>query len=126
MTAADPDRLHARLTTLALALPETSEKLSHGAPAWQVAGKKMFGYFVHDHHGDGITALLARTPGIEEQAMLIEADPELYYRPAYIGHRGWVGMRLDRGEPDWEQVDHRLRASWALAAPRRLAAMFDF
>lgn len=122
----DAAALHARIAAIALALPEASEKLSHGSPAFQVAGKTMFAYFLHDHHGDGITAVCVKTSGLEEQAMLIEADPDIYYRPAYIGHKGWVGLRLDQGEPDWDQVAHRLALSWQLAAPKKLTAMMAF
>jgi hypothetical protein len=122
----DAAALHARVAELALALPEASEKLSHGSASFQVAGKKMFAYFLHDHHGDGITSVCVKTSGLEEQAMLIEADPDIYYRPAYIGHKGWVGLRLDQGEPDWDQVAHRLALSWNLAAPKKLAAIMGF
>jgi len=120
------ERLHQQVAAIALALPEASEKMSHGANAFQVAGKKMFAYFQHDHHGDGITSVTVKTSGLEEQAMLIEAEPDIYYRPPYIGHQGWVGLRLDQGEPDWDQVTHRLRVSWRLAAPKKLAAIMDF
>ncbi len=126
MTAAEIEALRRRIAEIALALPAASEKLSHGANAFQVAGKKMFAYFQHDHHGDGIISVTVKTSGLEEQAMLIEADPDVYYRPAYIGHQGWVGLRLDQGEPDWDQVADRLQISWRLAAPKKLAAMVDF
>ena len=81
----------------------------------------MFAYFSHDHHGDGITALLVKTSGAEEQAMLIEAEPDLYFRPAYLGPSGWIGFRLDQGDVDWDHVGEWLLKSWRLAAPRKLA-----
>jgi len=87
-----------------------------------VAGK-MFAYFSDNHHGDGRTAVLLKTSGLEEQEMLIEADPDLYYRPPYIGPSGWIGLRLDRGDPDWDHVGDRIAQSWELAAPRRLLEM---
>jgi len=115
-----------RLAKLALALPEASETTSHGSPGWQVAGKKFFAYFRNDHHGDGIIAVCVKTSGEEEQEVLMEADPGIYYRPAYIAHQGWIGLRLDRPETDWDQVAHRLQRSWQLAAPKRLADMIGF
>ena len=72
----------------------------------------MFAYFWHNHHGDGRTAVLVRTSGGEEQEMLIELDPDIYFKPPYLGPSGWVGIRLDQPETDWEQVGHRLRESW--------------
>jgi len=124
MTAAA--QLKDRVAELALALPEANETISHGAPGWQVAGKKFFAYFKDNHHGDGIVSVCVKTSGPDEQEALIDADPDLYYRPAYIAHAGWVGLRLDQGEPDWDQVAHRLQQSWLLAAPRKLAAMMAF
>ena len=116
------EELLARVGDICLALPETTTKLSHGAPSFAVAGK-MFAYFTDDHHGDGRTAVLVKTSGVEEQEMLLESDPALYYRPPYIGHKGWIGLRLDRGEPDWDHVSDRIAQSWELTAPRRLLEM---
>ena len=116
------EQLLARVSEICLALPDTSTKLSHGAPSFAVAGK-MFAYFTENHHGDGRTAVLLKTSGVEEQEMLIESDPALYYRPPYIGHKGWIGLRLDQGEPDWDHVGDRIAQSWELAAPRRLLEM---
>jgi hypothetical protein len=120
-----PDALLERLRNLALELPESYEKQSHGTPAFGVEGGKMFAYFQQNHHGDGITAVLVKTGGEEEQAMLIESDPELYYRPAYLGPSGWVGIRLDRPPVDWEHVGQWLGKSWRRAAPKRMTKMLD-
>jgi phosphoribosylglycinamide formyltransferase-1/phosphoribosylamine--glycine ligase/phosphoribosylglycinamide formyltransferase/phosphoribosylformylglycinamidine cyclo-ligase len=111
-----------RVSDICLALPETAVKLSHGAPAFSVAGK-MFAYFTDNHHNDGRIAVLLKTSGLEEQEMLLESDPELYYRPPYIGHKGWIGLRLDLGDPDWDHVGDRIAISWELTAPRRLLEM---
>lgn len=123
---ADPARIKARLSKLALALPEANETISHGSPGWQIAGKKFFAYFRNNHHGDGIISVCVKTSGPEEQEMLIEAEPDVYYRPAYIAHQGWIGMHLDQPATDWGQVAHRLERSWQLAAPKRLMRMPDF
>lgn len=124
--ARDPQAVLARVRGLALALPAAAEKLSHGAPGFYVEGGKFFAYFSRDHHGDGIMALLVKASGTEEQAMLIENDPGLYFRPAYFGPAGWVGIRLDGEDVDWGQVEDWLARSWRASAPKRLAGMMGF
>ncbi len=109
-----------KLRAAALALPETDEKLSHGMPAFFITKGKMFAYFWHHHHGDQVTAAIVKTSGTEEQAMLIEMEPDLYYRPPYFGPSGWVGIHLDRDSIDWDRVADRVAISWELVAPRRL------
>ena len=116
-----PEALLDKIRGIALALPAAEEKLSHGTPAFTVSGGKMFAYFSDDHHGNGITAVLVKTSGAEEQAMLIEAEPDLYFRPAYLGPSGWIGVRLDQGDVDWDHVGEWLLKSWRLSAPRKLA-----
>jgi hypothetical protein len=92
----------ARVRKLCLALPETSERLSHGAPAFFIRAKHSFVMFVDDHHGDGRLAIWCDgQPGV--QAMLVEAEPDQYFVPPYVGPSGWLGVRLDR-RPDWKQV----------------------
>ncbi len=109
-----------KLRAIALALPEADEKLSHGMPAFFITKGKMFAYFWHHHHGDDVTAAIVKTSGTEEQAMLIEMEPDLYYRPPYFGPSGWVGIHLDRADTDWDRVADRVAISWELVAPRRL------
>lgn len=113
----------ARIREIALELPETVERLSHGQPGFLIENGKFFAYFWHDHHGDGETAVLVKASGLEEQAMLIEADPDFYFKPAYLGPSGWVAMRLDRPDTDWDRVSDRIATSWELVAPRRLLEM---
>lgn len=107
-----------RLREIALLLPETEERVSHGQPTFFVADKQ-FAQFRDDHHGDGCTVVCVRTSGEDEQAMLLEAAPDTYSKPAYLGRSGWVGIDLS-GEPDWTLVEDRVARSWELAAPRRL------
>jgi hypothetical protein len=109
----------AKVRELALELPQSEERLSHGQPTFFVAGKQ-FAQFRHDHHGDGGIVVCVRTSGIDEQQMLIEADPETYSRPAYLGPSGWVSVNLAGPNVDWTLVADRVAASWELAAPRRL------
>jgi hypothetical protein len=113
--------LLARVRSSALELPESEERVSHGQPTFFVAGRQ-FAQFRDNHHGDGRIVVCVRTSGIDEQAMLIEAAPETYSRPAYLGPSGWVGVNLF-GDIDWELVDSRIGRSWELAAPRRLLEM---
>jgi formyltetrahydrofolate-dependent phosphoribosylglycinamide formyltransferase len=120
-----PEARLARVRALALALPNAEEATSHGMPCFRIQGGKMFCYFTQDHHGDGITAIIVKTSGPDEQAQLIDQDPDLYYRPAYFGPSGWVGLRLD-GPIDWTQVEDRIATSWTLIAPRKLAMLREF
>ena len=106
-----------RVRAAALELPETEERVSHGQPTFFVAGKQ-FAQFRDNHHGNGKTVVCVRTSGSDEQAMLLEADPETYSKPAYL--LSWVGISVAGETVDWDQVGDRIAASWELAAPRRL------
>lgn len=108
-----------RVRQAALELPETEERLSHGQPTFFVAGKQ-FAQFRANHHGDGRTVVCVRTSGLDEQAMLLDADPQTYSRPAYLGPSGWISINLAGEIVDWDHVADRIAASWELAAPRRL------
>ena len=101
----------------ALDLPETSERLSHGQPTFFVAGKQ-FAQFRDDHHGDGKTVVCVRVSSFDEQAMLLEADPAMYSKPAYMPT--WLSISVVGEAVDWGHVADRIAASWELAAPRRL------
>jgi hypothetical protein len=108
-----------KVRAAALELPESEERLSHGCPTYFVAGKQ-FAQFRDDHHGDGRTVVCVRTSGLDEQAMLLESDPETYSKPAYLHHAGWISVNLGGDNIDWDHVADRIAASWELAAPRRL------
>ncbi|HTK71455.1 MAG TPA: phosphoribosylglycinamide formyltransferase [Croceibacterium sp.] len=120
----DPDWLASQVRNRALALPESDEVNSHGMPSFGVIKGKKFAYVSMDHHGDGKTALLVKISGPDEQAQLIDMDPERYYRPAYFGD-GWIGIRLDLGDTDWDSIAGWLRRSWRSVAPKRLTALMD-
>ena len=115
-----PEWLLDQLRQRALLLPSTEERTSHGSPGFAIQGGKFFAMFTHQHHNDGITALLVKTSGKEEQAMLIEQDDELYYCPQYYGPSGWIGIRLDLGRNDWDHIGAWLRKSWMAVAPAKL------
>jgi hypothetical protein len=107
-----------RLRKICLSLPETSERLSHGAPTFFVRGKKAFLMVLTDHHGDGRFAIwCAAADGM--QRMLAEADPERFFVPPYVGHRGWLGVRLDRGL-DWDELAGIAEDAYAEVAPAKL------
>ncbi len=122
---ANPAYLTQRVRELALAMPEAEETLSHGMACFGIIKGKKFAYVSHNHHGDGQTALLVKISGVEEQSMRIEQDGALYFRPAYFGD-GWLGIRLDLGDADWDAIGDWLRQSWLAIAPRKLAIMADF
>ena len=92
-----------RIRRICLALPDTSERLSHGAPTFFVRGKRAFLMVMTDHHGDGRFAIWCAAPDGMQQA-LVAGDPERFFVPPYVGHRGWLGMRLDRPF-DWDELE---------------------
>ena len=118
MNARERQRILTRLRKLALALPETSERLSHGAPTFFVREKRPFVMVLTDHHGDGRFAIWCAAPqGL--QSMLVEVDPERFFVPPYVGHRGWLGMRLDRAL-DWNELAAIVEDAYAEIAPPKL------
>ena len=107
-----------RIRRICLALPEVSERLSQGAPTFFVRGKRAFVMVLTNHHGDGRFAIWCAAPdGL--QAMLVEADPERFFVPPYVGHRGWLGVRLDRAL-DWDELTGIVEDAFADVAPRAL------
>jgi hypothetical protein len=113
----------AELRRICLALPEVTERLSHGSPSWFVRQKKTVASFVDDHHGDGILGIWCPAPpGV--QAELVAAEPDRFFVPPYVGHSGWVGMRLDT-DVDWGEVAGILIESYRLVAPKKLVALLD-
>ncbi|KQN26245.1 hypothetical protein ASE86_08885 [Sphingomonas sp. Leaf33] len=108
-----------KLRAITLALPGAEERLSHGAPGFLVEGGKFFAYFWHDHHGDGETVVLVKTTGADEMDALIDADPALYFKPAYLASSGWIAIRTDAPGTDWDHIGDRVAQSWEMVAPRR-------
>ena len=105
-----PDAALAKVRKACFELPEVSERPSHGSPTFFV-GKKVFAYFLNNHHGDGRLALWCAAPD-GMQAMLVDSDPDAYFVPPYVGKSGWIGVRLDRKLP-WSQVASVLEAAHA-------------
>jgi hypothetical protein len=116
--AAERRKTLARLRAICLALPETSERLSHGAPTFFVREKRAFLMVLTDHHGDGRFAIWCAA-GEGVQSMLVEADAEKFFVPPYVGHRGWLGVRLDVGL-DWNELAGIAEDAYAEVAPAKL------
>jgi predicted DNA-binding protein (MmcQ/YjbR family) len=114
------DRRLARFTAICLALPEAAVR-RHGDHAAFLVRGRTFAYYLDNHHGDGIVAVTCKVAA-GENADLVARDPARFYLPAYIGPRGWVALRLDAGEIDWDEVAELAADSYRLIAPKRLAA----
>ena len=123
----DAAHLLQRVRGLALALPEAEERPSHGSPGWRTGGKsgKYFAHFSERHHGVDHVAVLAKTSGQDELDDLVARDPDTFFKPAYYGASGWVGIILNRPACDWDQVEYWLERSWRAVAPKRLTGLRD-
>jgi hypothetical protein len=110
-----------RLTKICLALPEATREIMGKHAGFKVR-KKTFAYFLDDHHGDGIVCVTCKVMA-GDNAALSKSNPERYFVPAYVGPRGWVALRLDVGEIDWEEVRELVADSYRRIAPKRLAAL---
>jgi hypothetical protein len=117
------EKVLAKLREICLAFPETSERLSHGAPTFFVREKRSFLMVLTNHHGDGRFAIWCAAPD-GMQKMLVGADPERFFVPPYVGSKGWIAVRT--GVPlDWEHVREMVLDSYRMTAPKRLAAQID-
>jgi len=115
---AESAKRKAQLCAIADALPGSAARERHDSLAFLVAGK-VFAYYLDDHHGDGITSVCAKVLAGDNQR-LVAASTRKFYLPAYIGPRGWVGLRLDRPSVDWNEVRELVQGSYRLVAPPRL------
>ena len=110
------------LRRLCLALPEVTERLSHGEPTWFVRGKKTFVMFADRHHDDRRAFWCAAGPDVQQT--LVAQAPDSYFRPPYVGHRGWLGVYLDV-EVDWDVVADLVEDAYRVIAPKTLVAQLD-
>jgi predicted DNA-binding protein (MmcQ/YjbR family) len=106
-----------RLREICMALPEATERLSHGEPAWFV--KKLFVMFADRHHGDRVAFWCAAPPGMQQA--LVATEPEKFVVPPYVGPKGWLGVYLDV-PVDWEEIADIVREAYCVVAPAKLAA----
>ena len=112
-----------QLRALCLALPEVTERLSHGEPTWFIRDKKTFVMFANQHHDDRIGFWCAAPEGAQQE--LMTTDPEHFFRPPYVGHRGWLGVYLDVDDVDWDHLAELVRDAYRQVAPKSLAALVD-
>jgi hypothetical protein len=106
----------ARVRRLCLSFPETSERISHGAPTFFVRDKRPFVMFHDNHHGDGRLAIWCAAPR-DAQATVVESEPEVFFVPPYVGHLGWIGVRLDRRAP-WAVIAGAIEHAYLTRAPK--------
>ena len=118
----DPATALEQLRAVVRELPGAEERLSWSVPVF-CAGGRQFAIFADDHHGDGRLALwVAAAPGV--QAEMVDEEPDRFFVPPYVGHRGWLGVRLDR-DPDWDEVAGVCADAFRHVAPKTLAARLD-
>ena len=112
-----------RLRKLCLSYPETSERLSHGEPTWFIGGKKTFVMFANHHHDDRLAFWCAAADGAQD--VLTSAAPERFFRPPYVGTRGWLGVYLDV-PVDWDEIGQIVGDAYRTVAPKKLLTQLDF
>ncbi|MQA01284.1 MAG: MmcQ/YjbR family DNA-binding protein [Streptosporangiales bacterium] len=111
-----------RLRELCLALPEATERLSHGEPTWFVRGKKVFVMYAEHHHDDRVGFWCPAPPGVQEE--MVDTEPDRFFRPPYVGSSGWLGVYLDV-PLDWDEIDAIVRDAYRKVAPKKLVAELD-
>ncbi len=124
----DPAFLLERVRALALDLPKTHERESHGSPGWRTGSEKsgkFFAHFADQHHGTPHISLLVKTGSMDELEGLVEAQPHAYHKPAYYGASGWIGVILNRPGLDWDDVAEWLQRSWRAVAPKTATRLLD-
>lgn len=111
------------LRRICLALPEATERLSHGEPTWFVEGKRVFVTSSDHHHDDRLGFWCAAPAGAQD--ILVAADPVRFFVPPYVGQRGWLGVRLDLPGTDWDLIAGLVADAYRTVAPRRVAAKLN-
>lgn len=120
----DTEAALARLRAICMALPEVTERLSHGEPTWFVRDKKTFVNMDSYHHGAEHYSCWVAAP-MGAQDVLLSSKPKVFFRPPYVGHRGWVGIRLDVPQLDWDEVEMIVKDGYRLIAPVALVKLLD-
>src|SRR5579863_6328354 len=116
-----------KVRAICMDLPLVVERLSHGEASWFINDKKNFVAMSDHHHDDRVSVTFAAAAGVQES--LIEEDPERYFRPPYVGGRGWVGAYLDgrdaSTEPQWDMLGDLIIDAWLVVAPPKIRLLFD-
>jgi hypothetical protein len=116
-------RVLERVRAICMALPEVSERLSHGEVTWFIRDKRVLATIDDHHHGgDHLAVVCPAPPGVQQE--LIEVEPERFYRPAYVGSSGWIGVRLDR-DVDWDEIEQIIDDAYRIKAPKTLVKQLD-
>ncbi len=118
--------IEGKVDALAARLPEVGRKTSHGSPGWSVGATKtakLFAILADHHHGEEAVGLLVKASGADKMTGLIEAHPDIYYWPKYYGAGGWLAIRLNRRDVDWDHVGEWIERSWRACAPPRLTKL---
>ena len=110
------------LRRICLAFPETTERLSHGEPTWFIRDKKTFVNYADHHHDDRLAFWCAAPTGMQQS--LVASDPEKFFVPPYVGHRGWLGVYLDV-PVDWDEIADIVEDAYRMIAPKRLVAELE-
>lgn len=111
-----------RLRALCMAMPEATERLSHGEPTFFVRGKRSFVMYAGHHHDDRLAFWCPAPPGVQED--LVETEPDRFFRPPYVGPSGWLGVYLDV-PLDWDEIAAIVDDAYRKVAPKRLVAELD-
>jgi phosphoribosylglycinamide formyltransferase-1 len=117
-------RRRARLVEICEALPEVTVEVAGDQHMAFRIRKRIFGYYLFDHHGDGKIAFCCKS-NLSEQRRLVKDDPESFFVPPYVGPKGWIAIRLDLDEVDWDTVSELSRRAYQDLAPRKLAALVE-
>jgi phosphoribosylglycinamide formyltransferase-1 len=123
MSRRSADSRRGKLWRICLALPESLCRVKADHADFRVRGR-VFAYFLNSHHGDGIVSVCCKT-ALGENVDRASRDPQRFYLPAYIGSRGWIGLRLDRDAVDWREVSNLVEQSYRLAAPKTLVKILE-
>ena len=124
LESAQSTRRRLRLVKICEALPAVSSEVAGDQHIAFRIRKRIFAYYLFDHHGDGMIAFTCKS-SLSEQRRLVKDDATSFFVPPYLGSKGWIAIRLDLDEVDWETVTELARRAYQEIAPRKLAALFD-
>jgi hypothetical protein len=120
----EADKRRKQLVKICSSLPEAEVEVAGATHLAFKVRKKIFSYYLFDHHGDGVISLCCKAPP-GEQGRLVEEDPRRFFVPAYLGPRGWVGVRLDRARVDWSEIGYLVQTSYRMTAPKTLVKRLE-